>query len=213
MDARTHFKICGLMIFALLAWTPPARAYTLTSGGLVEDFTTLDGADLTATTGVWNIVDTRAQAGVVANGTAANTISFGDGSDGALSASSGTVTFNTDLRPNGFNTRHGIMPAPPSRTAQPLIIRSSHQIFSTIASRHLAAQQGVGNGHHGAHRHREVASTAARAVVNVARRGDGGNGTTPRRRKTRLIAAHGCCHHLALADFTLAVVCGGGIWR
>ena len=177
------------MIFALLAWTPPARAYTLTSGGLVEDFTTLDGADLTATTGVWNIVDTRAQAGVVANGTAANTISFGDGSDGALSASSGTVTFNTDLRPNGFNYTAVSIGAGATIAvtgSNPLIIRSltTVNISPTISlNGNLAAPgNGVANGVTTAPTGgtvRGCSSTAgAGGVVNAGpAAADGGNGT------------------------------------
>lgn len=89
----------------LLLWiSSGAFAATVSGGKLVEDFTSLDGGDFQTSTGLWNVIDHVAQAGAVANGLSTRPISFGDGSDGALTLSSGSsYTFNTDQHPNGYN--------------------------------------------------------------------------------------------------------------
>ncbi len=91
-----------LLAATLQAVAVPANAYTISGGSLVEDFTTIDGLDATASTGLWNIVSRAAEATRVANAQVTRPIAFGDGSDGIVSSSSG-YTFDTDARPNGYN--------------------------------------------------------------------------------------------------------------
>lgn len=120
--------LCFPVALCLFFFGPSAHAYTLTSGGLVEDFSSLDGADLANSTGVWNIIDGRAQSGVVVNGTSTLTVPFGDGTDGDLSVSSGTYTFDTDSKTGGvFNFRSVSIGAGATINvtgSNPLIIRS-----------------------------------------------------------------------------------------
>jgi hypothetical protein len=108
-----------------------AVAGTVSNGKLVEDFTSLDSADLSAygasTSGLWNIIDHVAQAGVVSAGSSSRPIWFGDGSDGALSLTSGSYTFDTDTHPNGYNFTSVSIGAGVTLSVQgsnPLIIRS-----------------------------------------------------------------------------------------
>jgi hypothetical protein len=93
----------GLFVGVLLT-APLALAGSGSGGRLVEDFSTDVFADYSATTGLWNLVDHVAQAGVVAAANAARPISFGDGSDGTLDTSGGFV-FDTNSHPNGYNFR------------------------------------------------------------------------------------------------------------
>lgn len=100
-------KLLDISIVAVLIGlltTPSARSVTLTGGRLVEDFSTDTYADYSASTGLWDTVNNRARAGVVAGGIASQSISFGDGSDGTLDTA-GSVTLNTDAKPNGYNYR------------------------------------------------------------------------------------------------------------
>ncbi len=83
----------------LLTLCLPANARSAT---LVEDFSTTDYADFSASTGLWNSVSQVAQAAAVANADTARPISFGDGILGALSSSTG-YTFDTDDYPDGFD--------------------------------------------------------------------------------------------------------------
>ncbi|MBI3555226.1 MAG: hypothetical protein HY074_03045 [Deltaproteobacteria bacterium] len=95
--------LLGLLTSLLIV--PSARSVTGTSSQLVEDFTTDTFADYAATTGLWDLPDHKARAGVVADAVgsgAARPITFGDGSDGVLSSGSG-ATFDTNSHPNGFN--------------------------------------------------------------------------------------------------------------
>lgn len=104
----TRFKkildISMVVLFACLLVVPSARSVTLTGGRLVEDFSTDTYADYTSSTGLWDIVNNRARAGVVVGAVASQTVTFGDGSDGDLD-SSGAVTFDTNSKPNGYNYR------------------------------------------------------------------------------------------------------------
>ena len=92
--------ITFLPVFVLLSTLP---AVSFAGGGVIsEGFSNIDHFDYNASTGFWNIEDRVAEAGRVANGDATKPISFGDGSDGVLDSSIG-YTFNTDLKPNGYN--------------------------------------------------------------------------------------------------------------
>lgn len=100
-------------------------AGTVQNGQVVEDFTTINHADFVRSTGVWNIVDHVAQAAIVANQEASRTLSFGNGSDGALISSAG-YTFDTNSHPSGYNfTSVSITGGSITVTgSKPLIIRS-----------------------------------------------------------------------------------------
>jgi len=78
-------------------------AATIAGGSLVENFDTLDFADLQSSTGVWNIVDKRAQSAAFANAAIDpnRVITFGNGTDGALFSANG-FNFDTDSHPNGY---------------------------------------------------------------------------------------------------------------
>jgi hypothetical protein len=126
----------GLLVGASILLTAQLTLAASVSGGrLVEDFSTDDFADYAATTGLWNLVDHVAQAGVVAAGSAARPISFGDGSDGTLDTSGGFV-FDTNSHPNGYNFREvNITGGTISVSGRnPLVIRSltTLKIASTI---------------------------------------------------------------------------------
>jgi hypothetical protein len=103
MRSQTALLLITASAFTLASLTSAAYSATIANGELIEDFSTLDYADLTNTTGLWNIVNQRAQAGAVAGGSASHPISFGDGSDGVLNLTSGTYTFDTDAHPSGYN--------------------------------------------------------------------------------------------------------------
>jgi len=117
-----------MMLVLLLAGSAQA-------GTIVEDFTTLNYADLQNSTAVWNIIDHSARSAAFANGAvdATRPISFGDGSDGVVNSSTG-FNFNTDSHPAGYNFQSltisgGVINVSGSH---PLIVRSLSTI--TIGS-------------------------------------------------------------------------------
>lgn len=96
-----------MKIFAFLfaiVYSPAAHSVTINGSRLVEDFSTDDYADYSASSGIWNTVDRMARAGAVVAGNPAKPFTFGDGSDGVVDTSGGYV-FNTDTHPNGYNFR------------------------------------------------------------------------------------------------------------
>ena len=90
-------KFSAFLLIALLVKVEMASGATL-----VEDFSTLDHADPSNSTGVWNSVDHSARAQAFANSESTRPIDFGDGRDGTVNTANGYV-FNTDVHPNGFN--------------------------------------------------------------------------------------------------------------
>jgi len=144
----TITRVFVLVICVLAVRT---HAYSISGGQLVEDFTSLDGADLTNTTGLWNTVTSKAEAGRVADagGGTHRPISFGDGSDGILDTSGG-YSFDTDAKPNGYNfKRVNITGGTITVTgSNPLIIRSltTVNITPTIQVNGTAGSDGVANG-------------------------------------------------------------------
>lgn len=96
------WSIVGLLAGLLVM--PSARSFTLTGGRLVEDFSTDAHADYASSTGVWDTVNSRARAAVVAGAVATQALSFGDGSDGDLDTA-GAVALDTNSHPNGYNYR------------------------------------------------------------------------------------------------------------
>lgn len=126
-SAMDWFAKTTAMILTTLWLAPNAHAYSITNGELVEDFSSLSGADLANSTGLWNTVSGVAMAAAVVNSNPAQTISFGDGSDGVLNVSSGTVSFDTDARPNGYNYQSITIGAGATISvtgSNPLILRS-----------------------------------------------------------------------------------------
>ncbi|HCM39674.1 MAG: hypothetical protein A2Z97_15170 [Bdellovibrionales bacterium GWB1_52_6] len=124
MDFRSLFSL-GALVTAIFSATAQA-------GTLVEDFTNLDHADLTQSTGVWNVVDHAAQAAIVADEDATRVIPFGNGSDGILNSSSGYI-FDTDTHPTGFNFISVSITGGPItvRGSNPLVIRSLGEVTIT----------------------------------------------------------------------------------
>ena len=96
-------KAAPALIAALILQLLPraAYSYTLDSGTLTEDFTTVDFADFTQSTGFWNVKDGAAEAAPVVDADAARRMDFGDGSDGVLDSAAG-YSFDTDARPDGY---------------------------------------------------------------------------------------------------------------
>jgi len=125
-----------------------ALGVTLGGGRLVEDFSTNDYADYTASTGLWNLVTNAAEAGGVAAGSSARPITFGDGSDGVVDTSGG-YSFDTDTHPNGFNFKSvnitgGVVTVTGRNT---LVIRSltTVNITPAILVNGVAGSNGVAN--------------------------------------------------------------------
>ncbi len=160
-------RLLSLLVFALSA---SARAATIGSGTLVEDFTTLDHADLTATTGVWNAAAGKARVTAYANGHA---LDFGDGSDGVLDIT-GAYSFDTDTHALGykFTSVHIHSGATISVSgSNPLIIRS---LGAVIIEPTLSVSGTAGSGPSGAGD--TNAPAAGHAVTCGA---DGGAGGSP----------------------------------
>lgn len=147
-------------------------AYTISGGTLIEDFTTLDNADLSNSTGLWNIVTRKAEAGRVADasGGTLRPISFGDGSDGTLDTSSG-YTFDTDAKPNGYNFKSVNITGGTVTVvgSNPLIIRSLSTLTITpaISLNGTDGANGVANGS-------STAPSGGTAITCPASGGDGG---------------------------------------
>ena len=100
---------------------------TVQAGTLVEDFTSLNSADLQVSTGIWNIVDHSARSQAFANGAvdATRPINFGNGSDGIVNSATG-FTFDTNAHASGYNFQSLNISAGAITVtgAHPLIIRS-----------------------------------------------------------------------------------------
>lgn len=162
-------------LLVLFLGNASAFAATIANGVLAEDFSTLDYADFSASTGVWNsaVGEARVAAHVLNTDTATYyPISFGDGSDGVLNSSAG-YTFDTDAHPNGFNfvsvnisggsiTVHG---------SNPLVIRSLGAVSITPT---LSVAGGAGQSATGA-----MATTGGQAVTCGANGGAGGAAGLP----------------------------------
>lgn len=152
-----------------------SRAWTISGGRLTEDFTDSSHWDAANSTGLWNIVSHAAEAGRVSAASASQSISFGDGSDGVLSTSSG-YTFNTDQHPNGY---HFISIDISGGTIQvqgsnPLVIHSlsTIRIVPSLSVRGGNGTPGTGNGSS------TQGPTGGTATAGLCSGGAGGN-TTP----------------------------------
>ena len=120
-----HTKSKTILLIPSIWLVSIAHAFAGTARTLVEDFTNIEHADFSVTTGIWNTAAHRAQAGAVADGDPLRPISFGDGSDGVLDSLSG-YHFDTDTHPNGFNFKSVNITAGTIDVvgSYPLIIRS-----------------------------------------------------------------------------------------
>ncbi len=134
-------KFLILILFSAIT----AHAGTIAGGTITENFKTIDHADLSGSTGVWDIVNFKARAGAVANAQSTRPFTFGDGSDGELNSANG-YTFDTDSHPNGYNfTRVNISGGTVTvQGSNPLIIRS----LTTVTITPTISAQG-GNGSNG----------------------------------------------------------------
>src|SRR5690349_10011143 len=87
----------------ILCFAAHSHAFTISNGQFTENFSDPTYFDAANSTGLWNAIDGAAEGGRFANvGGSFKTISFGDGSDGAVNTSSG-YTFDTNSHPNGYN--------------------------------------------------------------------------------------------------------------
>lgn len=146
-------------------------AKTSFAATLLEDFGTLDHADLIQSNGVWNVVDRSARAQAFANGDiqSIRPIDFGNGSDGAVNSSNGYV-FDTDAHPNGYHFQSlSITGGSISvKGSHPLVIRSLSAITITPPLRVNGARgaDGSTNG---------IASVGGAAVTCLAKGSGGGS--------------------------------------
>jgi hypothetical protein len=101
MRIRRALLISGLS-GAFLLGSSTGGAATISSGFLIEDFSSLTGADISGTTGVWNAASGIARLAAFADANASKPIDFGDGHDGVIETSAG-YHFDTDAHPEGFN--------------------------------------------------------------------------------------------------------------
>jgi hypothetical protein len=161
-------KFLSAAIFISVLWGKTSLASTL-----VEDFSTLDHADLVSSVGVWNVQDHSARAQAYANGDTESTrpIDFGNGSDGAVNSSSG-YTFNTDTHPNGYQFQSLSITAGTVTVvgSHPLVIRSLSTLTITPS-----LQVNGGSGADGALS--GLVRSGGAAVTCVAKGGDGGSAT------------------------------------
>ncbi|MGZ3730921.1 MAG: hypothetical protein ACXVCG_16980 [Bdellovibrionota bacterium] len=164
---KRSVRFLPLFLFALRA-----QAAAIGGGQLVEDFSTLDHADLGSSSGVWNVASKQARAAAFAGADSTRPITFGDGSDGAVLTSAG-YNFDTDSHPNGFqftsvNITGGTITVTGSHA---LVIRSlgdvnitpAIQVHSGVNRHGATAVNGVG-----------TATTPGTAVTCSAAGGKGG---------------------------------------
>ena len=116
-----------------LVWILAVTNLSLASAGtLVEDFSSLNHADLSNSSGVWDIINHQARAQAFADSDATRPIRFGDGSDGAVNTGSGYI-FDTDSHPLGYQFQSLSITggAVTIRGSHPLVIRSLSTITIT----------------------------------------------------------------------------------
>ncbi len=155
-----------------------AEAYSVSNGLLVEDFSTLEKADLANSTGFWNVASGAVEAKRCASNTiipACAPLDFGDGHDGVLESTNG-YTFNTDTHPDGYsfvsvNITGGTITVTGSN---PLVIRSLKNVNIVPAIR-----VNGGNGANGSNDNAatEQATPGGVAVASKATGGTGGAAT------------------------------------
>lgn len=125
---RVRRILCDALVLGTMAAISVPQWANTSGGRLIEDFSSDTYADYSSTTGFWDLPGRRARAAVYTDATGSGTarpVTFGDGSDGVLDSANG-ATFNTDLRPNGFNYRSVNISAGTITVtgSNPLVIRS-----------------------------------------------------------------------------------------
>lgn len=135
-----HLPRAELLLSLSLVLTGSSFAASISNGTVVEDFTTLEYADLTSsnlvTAGVWDTSHQQARSHVYANGIleSSRPVDFGDGSDGVVNSATG-YTFNTNTHQDGFNFQSLNISAGAITVtgSYPLIIRSLSTINIDVA--------------------------------------------------------------------------------
>lgn len=152
------------------AASSPVSAETLSTGQLIEDFSTADYYDYSNSTGLWNIVDKAAEAGRVSTNSSTK-IDFGSGADGVVNSTIG-YTFDTNAHPNGYNFVSINVSGPITVVGtNSLVIKSLSTV--TLSSISVAG----GNGANGVANGSSSAPAGGAPVASICSGGVGGTAT------------------------------------